>query len=370
MTYRPELDGVRCTAIVAVFIAHLFQAAGVPLAPPQVFTVTEAMWWYRGLALSGAFGVDLFFALSGFLITTLLLREEQQRGRIDLGSFWIRRALRIWPAYYALILAMILFNESSPGTRLAFLTFTANAPLFTTALETRGPIDMGALWSIQIEEQFYVVWPLLLVLTGRRWRLAVTVAIIAASVGYRAWAFAHGSPLTVWGVRMDGLGVGALMAMRPLGDAPRWVRWVAAAAPLIAVTAAGFASQSLRPTDADLAIRSGWGPVVTIVPMLVALTCGCVVWSAARARWLRWRPVVHVGRISYGLYLVHGTVIGALAFVGWPWRAATSLLAAIVIADLSYRLMERPFLRLKERFTRVRSVSVAPGPRPHHSTSF
>src|SRR5262249_48788828 len=129
-SYHPELDGLRALAFLAVFIAHLFHARGVPLAPPTDLSMLDGGWGMRAVALAALFALALFFVLSGYLITSLLLHEESGTGRIDVLLFWLRRILRIWPAYFALLTVAIAFNTMSSGAKLGLATFTVNLPLW------------------------------------------------------------------------------------------------------------------------------------------------------------------------------------------------------------------------------------------------
>lgn len=353
--YRPELDGLRFLAFLAVFMGHVFHLGGAALAPSRPITALDAEWWFRGIAHAGTFGVDLFFALSGYLITTLLLREESLHGRIDIRAFWMRRVLRIWPLYYLFLAVAFIFNEMSRSTAVAFLTFTANLPITVLSI-VQQPIYMGILWSIQLEEQFYLLWPLLLVLVPRRFRLPLAIGAIIISIACRAWLFSAGGTLHVWGLRLDALGVGAMLAMVPLRHVPpRLVKCLGALLPMAAILGAALTSQALHVDDLMLRIRTEWIPVVVWVPTMVAVCCGAALWAVQSSRWLAWRPLVHLGRISYGLYLVHYTVIVGLSSLWWPWRVALSFAGSVLIAEISYRVVERPFLMLKDRFTYVPS---------------
>ena len=365
MTYRPELDGLRALAFLAVFSAHLFR--GVSLVPLELLGPLDGAWWFRGLALGGAFGVDLFFVLSGYLITTLLLHEERRFGRFHLGAFWARRALRILPAYYALIAGAIVLNQMPLRTALSYLTFTTNLPIFTSSPSAPGPINVGVLWSIQIEEQFYLVWPLLLLVVPRRARWLLALSPILVSLAARAWLVSHGASLHVWGWRLDALGVGAAMALIPLGAAPAMVRRIGALAPVVAIVGAGLTSQALVVGDPGLHLRSGWLPVAIWMPSLVALVCGAAIWASAGVAWLTWRPLVRLGRISYGLYLIHCTVISWFDDLWWLAYVVLSFVGSVLVAELSYRLIESPFLRLKRRFTHDRADGHADSPRPARS---
>lgn len=352
MRYVPEFDGLRCLAFLAVFAAHIFYVAGVPMAPPAALSLDEVGWWWRGIALAGFFGVDLFFVLSGFLITTLLLREEATHGRIDVVSFWIRRALRIWPAYYVLLAFAITFNDMTSGAVAGFATFTANLPLVTGPFGSI-PVNLDVLWSLQIEEQFYFVWPLLLTLVPRRFCRFLGIGLVAVSVVCRFLTFSTGASLFTWAftpARLDALGVGIVLACVPLAPASRLVKRLGLGLPVVAVVAGGLTSQAMRVGDPTLNIRPELLWAVVCIPTVIAAYCGLALRAAQSTRWLRWGPLVHLGRISYGLYLVHFTVISWFSSLSWPATTVLSLAVSVLLAETSYRCLERPFLSLKDRF--------------------
>ena len=350
-TYRPELDGLRALAFLAVFVSHVFQASGVSMASSYAPTPADGAWWFRGVAHAGTFGVDLFFVLSGYLITSILLREETRTGRINLRAFWMRRVLRIWPAYFGLVALAAVFNRMSWSSMAAFTTFTANLPIFDASVADQ-PVSLHALWTIQIEEQYYLFWPVLLVLTPSRYRLAMTCGLVVMSVIVRAVLFLSGASLFTWTLtpaRLDALGVGAILALWP-ATASRGVKALAAASPLVAVIAAAVTLQAIVPNMPGYLIRPGWALVPIFVPFVTAVYFGAVLLAAASARWLAWAPLVWIGRVSYGLYLIHMSVLQNLVFLPWPWYVLACFGTTLVLAAISYRYFEGPFLRLKTRF--------------------
>jgi peptidoglycan/LPS O-acetylase OafA/YrhL len=337
--YRPELDGLRCLAFLAVFLGHLLLALSEHLAR-----------WVQHLAYAGTFGVDLFFALSGYLITSLLLREDAAYGSIRVLAFWTRRVLRIWPLYFLVLACAVLINGA--GSYVALLS----AATFTTNL-TRVPlpdgyVNPGILWTIHVEEQFYAAWPLLLVSAPRRFCWSLALGLIALSVASRAWWFGTGGSLHGWTwtpARLDAIGVGALLAWASRA-APRAVVALGALLPAVAVASAAL---MLHYTDATWRVYPGGVLPAVLVPLAVALCCGAVVWSARAWTWLRWRPLTYLGRISYGLYMFHTTVIGVCVALLGSWGALVSALITVALAAASYRWFEAPFLRLKARFPHV-----------------
>lgn len=341
-----SLDGLRALSILGVVLHH---TAGDALPHSRVVH-------------QGAEGVTLFFAISGFLITTLLLRERDRRGAIDLRAFYMRRSLRIFPLYYAVLLLYVglvyaLERGSAPGQQ-----FFHNLPYFATYTSNwfvplEGRVIFYFAWSLASEEQFYLVWPpLLRVLPSRNVALAVVGSVVAGIAAVELAAF-FGAPVPTglfWVVMKLPpailLGVcAALLLHGPRGFA-------LLAAPL----AEKYASVvCLVIALATLAIEG----VPRFVPhvAMTALVVACVIRpDHALAPLLALRPLAYLGTVSYGLYLLHVLVKNGLAklltkLVGAPvwWLLFPgTLLLATLVAGLSFRYFESPLLRIKKRFER------------------
>lgn len=344
----PELDGLRGIAILAVLIHH------------QLTT----------FSLKGGFlGVDLFFVLSGFLITGLLLAEFDTSGSISIRKFYMRRVLRLGPALGLYLIACLLVayhTQIIPVARQ--LKLIAMALLYSTnwrmAFGWDPVLDPTAIiWSLSIEEQFYLVWPLLLFIClslklKRRAIAAALVVVIIAIVVHRNVLFDAGTDLTrlYYGsdTRADALLVGCLSALIPFRKAGRLLGVLAIIAALlflILTTQASF-------TDGWL-YRGGF--------TLAALLSAILIVSAANfpprplATVLRFSPLRWLGRISYGLYLWHWLVIQTttLYYFGY-WESWAKLALAIGVSALSFYVIERPFNRLKSRFASRQATTVPP----------
>jgi peptidoglycan/LPS O-acetylase OafA/YrhL len=322
----PALDGLRGVAIILV------------------------LGYHSGLVHGGWLGVDLFFVLSGFLITSLLLGERAGTGTISLRSFYRRRACRLFPALYAMIavfVGVVLVAGSTAGrhaslvSALLGLTYTMNIHDMTAAGGGSPDPTLNHLWSLAVEEQFYIVWaPLLLLLVSRfvqpRKLLVFVIggAAIAAFAGLSGW-------ITYWDALLAGCAAGVLFTHRLVSRVTK-VLW--ALALVIALQLALF-----RPED----------PATNaLVITLFALLCAILILATATeprswlARALSFQPLRFVGRISYGLYIWHPLLF---VLVGWRWGVPAAFATAIV----SYRLVEQPFLRRKSRRSPVGAV-----PRP------
>ncbi|HXG89949.1 MAG TPA: acyltransferase [Vicinamibacterales bacterium] len=341
--YRPQLDGLRAVAVAAVAWSH----------------------WERPYQYGVPFGagVHLFYVLSGFLITSILLDLRPHADRLGaVRAFYIRRALRIFPAFY-LTLALAWLGNVIPirdtwGWHAAYLS---NVQVFLT--ET-WPGSLSHLWSLAVEEQFYLLWPWLIVFAPRRWVMPAIVAAIVSAPVFRAVLAMAGYRETLLAVLMpgclDSLGLGALLAaLKPRATGvightalPAAVVWIA------------------------MLVAEANGVIVPLGLMALKQTFQALVfaWLVLRAtegfggmagRILSARPLVYVGRISYGIYLVHGFAGDLLGGVGLfsraipePWRLLVLTTLTVGIAALSWRLLEQPINRLKKWFP---YDSIAPG---------
>jgi peptidoglycan/LPS O-acetylase OafA/YrhL len=353
-TYRSanffaSLDGLRCLSILAVIWHH----TGVTL--PGL-----------NLATQGYLGVDLFFAISGFLITTLLLRERDKWGDISLKDFYIRRTLRIFPLYYAVIALYVLAVWAVDRDNAAGRQFFSNLPYFLTYtanwfVQLDGRVIFYFAWSLATEEQFYLVWPTVEKFL-RGWRpvwLVLGLLIVRELV---ALAVASGDLprnelsviiiMSIFPPLLGGVVLAHVLHDRrafALAQSVLGARW-AAALILGALVAA-----------VELTLARG------IVWTLMVLLVGAVVVreSNSLAPVLTWRPVAHIGMVSYGIYLLHmlsyNAVKKALAVTGieqtWLLFPLTVTVATLA-ATISYFFYEARFLRLKDRFTRAQRGTV------------
>lgn len=353
------LDGLRAIAVIAVVWHH--SHPGVAWLPASA---------------NGFLGVDLFFALSGWLITTLLLQERERCGRISLWNFYVRRALRIFPLYYALLALLSLYFLRAPQSTLAADFFQA-LPYHATYVSNWVQPDslMAITWSLSTEEQFYLVWPPLLVWLGGRavpWLLAFLVLNQAVNFGVLdAWLRTAGMPYEsrdILQATFTPIVLGVLMAFG-LRDkrAGAWLKRRLTAPMLWALVAVTLLWINW-PGDLRGAPRLGFHVLVTLLIAGIVLQPGHPV-----VRALQWRPLAYVGTVSYGVYLLHKPALeGAhrlLAKAGLDAPGGLfllGLLLSVLAASLSFRFFERPLLGLKERFRspepRRRSIDPASPP--------
>jgi peptidoglycan/LPS O-acetylase OafA/YrhL len=364
--HLPALNGLRGLAVMGVVAYHL------------------QIGWAKG----GYLGVDLFFVLSGFLITTLLLEEWVGTGRVDLVAFWGRRARRLLPALFLVVLALALFLVCNAvwggpganglidlsglrGDAVATLLYVNNWHLIfahqSYFAQFSTPSPLQHTWSLAIEEQFYLVWPLLLLVVlkyGRRgWRqvgVSVTIALGVGSSVLMAALFHPGvDPSRIYygtDTRLFDLMAGATVAFlvaarrQPRAQARRTLHWVGpAAAVVLGVFWVRAGTSGGLPTD--FMFEGGFLLCAALAALVVA--DARLVEPGWFARGLAWRPLHFIGTISYGIYLWHWPVIvylnGARTGLStWPLNLLR-IAVTLAVSTASYYLVERPIRLAKLR---------------------
>jgi peptidoglycan/LPS O-acetylase OafA/YrhL len=339
--HLPALDGMRALAVGLVILYH-FGFEAVP----------------------GQLGVLVFFVLSGFLITWLLLGEDERTGGVSLRGFYARRVLRIFPAFYAYFLLsagllLVTGRAVNWGAAASALFYLGD---YHSAIFDPPPHFLSHTWSLAIEEQFYLLWPVLFLALRRdlrrlTWCLA---ALIAAVWVHRAALHLAGvSPRYIYfalDTRLDHLLIGCLLAvlLRRGGLDGLW-RFACRGAYMPAFTLLALAASVAARAYLGEGYRNLLG--FSLEPLLVAALIAQLITFSRHAAW-RWvdgRALSYVGRLSYSLYLYQQIVIAVVrkALAGAP--VAVQLLAAVAVtsalAAASYYLIERPFLRLKDRLS-------------------
>jgi peptidoglycan/LPS O-acetylase OafA/YrhL len=347
LTYLSQLDGLRGLAIAGVLVAHL---------APNRGPIHTLPW--------GWLGVRLFFVLSGFLITRILLECRDlaaagaDRGRL-LHCFYMRRFLRIFPIYYLTLAAYAAVNWAEARASLPWFALYVSdwLPLCGQAV----PEGLGHFWSLAVEEQFYAVWPVLVLFLPRRALLPVIVTAMLSAPPFRLALTVGGAwPLSIRPETpscLDTLGAGALLAC--LGEGTRGKNVL-----LRAFLAAGL------PLLVVVKLFGFWNmhPPVGIVLGDVAMAL-CFTWLVGRAstgftglpgRVLEFAPLAYLGKISYGVYVYH--MIGprfipaavsalGLSALSSPWVVALlEVCLAVGLASLSWHCLEKPINDLKRRY--------------------
>jgi peptidoglycan/LPS O-acetylase OafA/YrhL len=356
------LDALRAIAVVLVIWFHFGEIPGTSRLPIlRILNHPKA----------GYLGAQLFFVLSGFLITTLLLRERGRSGGVDVKAFYVRRVFRLMPALLVVLAVLVGVNahfheppRESILAGVAAIGYQFNVVAYFHshgAHPELGGVAWGHLWSLSVEEQFYLVWPIVLGstfvvhrLAGRRlaWALGGLAALLTL---WRTWLWADGaSTLRLYlmtDTRADALLIGAATAAA-LHAAGGWTprqRLSRLATPLALVAVVALAFFGSR---WDTVHHPGWmyGPGFTVfslcsVVLLVGVVHPCRSWLD---RLLASRPMVAIGQRSYGLYLFHYPA-RALA-LGHPGGWALAVAGTGIAAEVSHRLVERPVLARTPRW--------------------
>jgi peptidoglycan/LPS O-acetylase OafA/YrhL len=348
--YRPELDALRFLAFFLVFMCHSM----------------DASW--------GALGVPVFFLLSAYLITELLLREREATGTVDIKKFYVRRILRIWPLYFGVLLcgyAISRFSGANVFPTPALLSYLLLSGNWYTALHGSLPWGLSPLWSIGIEEQFYLVWPCLILFGGRKGIVIAATALwlicqaVVFTLSYRGAAINPG----IWNNSFNQLqyfAIGALISValnRSMPVIKSWLRFLMVAGGLLIFV---FADHLLKITG-GVAAASATFPAFLIVGLGATLVLfgflGCHVSE-------KLQPIVFLGKISYGLYVFHHIVLAftsrldkvllshGIRHLNFLVDVLLTLAVTILVAMASYKYFESPFLKLKSRFEVVKSRDI------------
>jgi peptidoglycan/LPS O-acetylase OafA/YrhL len=360
--YRPQLDALRAFAVFAVFVVHFVREEGA---------VRSMLPW-------GALGVQLFFVLSGFLITRILLgarsEKEGNRGGI-LRRFYCRRFLRLFPPYYLYLAFAAIALPYSRQYLVIFMVYGQNF-LFALRPEVFSHV-MAHFWTLAVEEQFYLIWPWLVLFLPRKWLVgAISVCVTAAPIGRGIALACHATSHQVnmmMPFHFDTLGMGALLAVlsaygsgegRSAGRLMNCGLWIGL--PLLCASVVAERFDIAR--GIQLVVGEGAAGLA-------------FVWLVGRAsegfggiagKVLAWTPLLYLGRISYGLYVYHFNVPGMMRDVVMPrlhlslpssdWVRYVIFSAVTVgVASASWYAIERPVNRLKRFFPYQRRRKVMIG---------
>lgn len=380
--HMPTLDGMRGIAVLAVMAFHFSEFSGISAS-------TVALGAWHGISSAGWIGVDLFFVLSGFLITGILYDSKGEAGYFR--TFYTRRALRIFPLYYGVLavfflLLPLLFPASdavraNTSSQVWYWTHLSNVQI---ALDgwTASSFYLVHFWSLAIEEQFYLIWPVVVLLLSGRQLVRFCAAVMVFSLLLRAWLFATGAGVSAYVLmpaRMDTLAFGAVLAIA-LRDPSMHAHLRRLARPLAVACATLLCAVlvwrgALDKTDA---VTGTIG--FTLLGALFSAAMFFAVTTAAGSRWNRMlssRVLRFFGKYSYALYVFHQPIALLLAATGLPLAlgglgapelaaqviyTAVAGTVSVVAALMSWNLYEKQFLKLKDRLASRSGPATLPLP--------
>jgi peptidoglycan/LPS O-acetylase OafA/YrhL len=360
--YVPALDALRFFAFLAVFCHHAIGAYPRNSLGGRVLAEVET---------AGAFGVCLFFVLSAYLITDLLLKEKVSAGRIDLKAFYMRRILRIWPLYFPFVIGLFILGRIAPHLhmRMSAAVLTTLLLFVSNFFIARNGFFLNSsnhLWSISLEEQFYALWPVVLSFFGGTAAKAFALACVPVALISIWFLRSTGAdPSTaIWcatAVQFLFFGLGCYLGFSPLAKGKSVQRALLyCASGLVAWAAAAVLGVIGNASVSPVALCAGY--------TLVAAGAALLLVGALRMpdKWVP-RQIAYLGKISYGLYMFHMPVISLVGRVekslpGLLQQKVSLVIACLAItilaAHLSYKYWESPFLRLKRRFEVIESRPV------------
>jgi peptidoglycan/LPS O-acetylase OafA/YrhL len=361
--YQPHLDGLRCLAILGVLFEHFGVA-------------------FPAMLRCGPLSVRFFFVLSGYFITLSLWKVQSEivgskSGRfLPLCRFYLARFLRIGPPFYLALIIGAVFGIEEVRTNFFWLaTFQANNYI---AYIGYWPDAISHFWSLAVQEQFYLVWPIIVLTLPKRWFLPAMAGFIAFGLAFRIFCIATDAPtLTRWVTLfgcLDSFAVGALLAYLRQAKLLERIRFLSPtllfAMPLAAFACffLGRAIMTLPENNIFLSLNES----VDAVFLAWIVTMGINGIKGPYGRFLSWGPVVYVGKISYGIYVYHVFVIIILSPLLVPYglsvehnaagRIAVLLVATLALSSLSWHFLEQPFLAWKEALKPRVRPALAPLP--------
>lgn len=366
-TYLENLDGLRFLCFLSVFFFHSAHTEYDYIKADSVYTFIK-----KGLLANGNLGVNFFFVLSGFLITYLLILEKNETGFIHIRNFWLRRILRIWPLFY---LCVLFGFYAFPALKSAFgqqpnetasieyyLTFTNNFDFIYNGLPDSSVLSV--LWSVAIEEQFYLVWPIILSVVPIRKYWVVFVSVMFVSLVFRAFNRDMASHEHHTLSCIGDMAVGALAAWLILTNSS--FKMMIEHLPKIAILLVYLCFGLLYLFRDELLSQNL--PLINIIERMgIAVFIALIILEQCFSEKSFFKmssfPILtKLGRISYGLYCLHSigllitaTMLNKLNLNTTLWQVllldtSISLLITILISALSYRFYEKPFLKIKEQF--------------------
>jgi peptidoglycan/LPS O-acetylase OafA/YrhL len=357
--FFPDLDALRFLCFFGVFLYHAFPTTSTSVAQSPAYVWMRRAFRYADIEISG------FFVLSGFLITYLLLVEKNS-GTIRVGAFYLRRILRVWPLYFAcviigfagypLVKGLLGIPAKESANPWYYAAFLGNFDLLRNGLPDAG--ILAVLWSVSIEEQFYLVWPLLLLLTPRGREPVVFLTIVVASFAFRTLNPGHWLRTFHTFAVVGDMAIGGLAAYATLYSGSIREKF----ARLHPVASCAIYLATLGQLAVDLNVLGAWGRLIpaTLFALLI-LEQSYAERSPIKLR--RSAVLAYLGQRAYGMYCLHipAIVLSLLIsrMVGFEetlWKVlvitpALALGLTVAASILSFRYFEAPFLRLKKRLS-------------------
>ena len=350
-SHLPSLDGLRAISIALVLIGHLDGTHKIGRLP--------------GIPVFGDlahFGAIVFFVISGFLITSLLIREYEHTGRVSLKLFYLRRALRIFPAAFAYIGVISLLSA------LGAIVVTRSNLLFAATYLVNYLVHpawyIGHLWSLSVEEQFYLLWPFTFAVFGPRRAIWVAGAFLFLGAGFRALEWLWFRHAAYYGMPMfpmvaDSLAAGCLLAAsRKRLESQSWYLTLFRPQWSLLMLAAILVTN--RYMNHTVFFVAGTALINVLLAVLIHRSVFC--WRDRLGHLLNWKPVAFIGVLSYSLYLWQQPFLNR-ASSAWPAAFPQNLMFAFSAAAASYLFLEKPLMRLRNRLrTRSAGESVESAP--------
>jgi len=343
----PSLNGLRALSIIFVIFSHLkSELLNVP--------ILSELFYYIGFLSDGQLGVNVFFVISGFLITILLLKEEKSHGKISLKKFYLRRFFRIFPAYYFLLLvyAVLSFFSIINISTISWLTAVTYTKYFNWNLDW----FTAHAWSLSIEEHFYLMWPFIFLL-GKKLRLFFLIGIITICPVFRVYGAINDTwmdGLTIF-QRLDSIALGCLVAIYYQNICNLILRYKMQFI-ILAITWT-LIFPHLTPLNIKYSLHLGWFTVpfggsigtVTNLSIVIFLIYSLNVKSNYFYSFLNSKPLNYIGLLSYSIYLWQQIFTSSLMFGKkmFPYN----LIFITICSLISYYLIEKPFLKLKDKFS-------------------
>ena len=378
-TFFPHLDALRFFAFFAVFLNHTFNSLGFYPTDPTIKFIIKNFFY------TGDLGVSFFFVLSGFLITYLLLEEKNSTGKIDIKKFYLRRILRIWPLYFLIVaLALFVFPNATDyvdsGFPIRFGTGKLNPWLyvgfagnFDYLLNGISNVIIGILWSVSIEEQFYLFWPLIIAFVPKKKLLHVFLLLIIGSVFFRMFCSQGGNIKIIkyhsFSCITD-LTVGAMLAyavtvetfIERIRSIPSYL--------ITSIYFIGFALLPFREYIWKFGVN--YVKIAAVLPVMIASFFAFIILEQCYAKHSFYKAgnlkrLSRLGTYTYGMYCYHmvvffivlltfsqlGADVSSVSLLQLLFTSLLCLLLTIGLSKLSYTYFESAFLNLKKKFASV-----------------